>query len=252
LECVEPTSGHGEAERWGGSHAGEIAECGSLIDKLHEMLRSKEFRPILSPPPEPTAFEALEKFISDRNVSVLRISLEFLATSHGIRQFAGDVLAHHLLSMARAGALQDHPVIIAADDAYQLFSQGSPPLSGTPLRTTFEAIAQAGRKYGITLCLATQRPSDVPEQILTQFGACIIHRTMSAGDHEAVSRLAGAGAQDFGAGLATLAPGEAVIFGAAFRQPQRVKVMCPISPPTARGPDYQSSWRARVTGEQSQ
>lgn len=249
LECIEATAGHFEPERWGSSSASQLQECAPLIDKLHEMLRSKELRPLFSPAPGPSACKALEKFLSDKTTSVLRVSLEFLATSHGIRELVAALVARHLLNLSLAGRFHNHPVILALDEAHQLLSPATNRIDASMLRPSFDIIAQEGRKRGITLCLTAQRTSDVPEVLLCQFGALIAHRTVTSADHIVVQRLAGGHEQVLGSSLAELSPGEAFLCGAGVRRPRRIRMLCPVSPPVTCGPNYQGAWSIRTREE---
>ncbi|OPX24710.1 MAG: hypothetical protein B1H05_04720 [Candidatus Cloacimonas sp. 4484_140] len=40
-------------------------------------------------------------------------------------------------------------------------------------------IAKEGRKYGLNVCIATQRPRDIPEDVLSQIGTLIVHRLIN-------------------------------------------------------------------------
>jgi DNA helicase HerA-like ATPase len=245
LECVLPVRSHSESDHWGGISISEQSACIPLINRIEDLLKIPELRPLFNPPPRPSAFEAIEKFLSDPGVCTLRISLEFLPAAHQIRTIATDAISRHLLSLARTGHLKGHPVVIAVDEAHQvtslpLYTPGSilPP-------SALESIAKEGRKYGLTLCLATQRPADIPEALLSQVGAFIVHRLVGPSDLSAVETAAGGMEQHTLALLPRLAPGEALLLGIGSREPRRVKMLPPIRIPKSHGPDYQQTWRKR-------
>jgi DNA helicase HerA-like ATPase len=109
----------------------------------------------------------------------------------------------------------------------------------------FGIIAKEGRKYGLTCVLATQRPRDVPADVLSQLGTLIVHRLTNDQDRETVERACGdldRGAAQF---VPMLAPGEAVVIGPELPAPVPIFVRRPTSPPDSKGPPYQASWVRR-------
>ena len=211
---------------------------------MEDILKAPEMRCVFNPPARPSAFEALEKFLTDSSVSVLRISLEFLPSTHRVREIVADSLARHMLYLARAGSLKERPLVIALDEAHQVLHAPSKQseLAASP-PSAFEIIAKEGRKYGLTTCLATQRPGDIPEAVLGQVGTFIVHRLVGASDVQAVERASGNVDQSTLASLPILGPGEAFILGAGVRGPKKVKMMAPVHPPLSNGPDYQRAWK---------
>jgi hypothetical protein len=245
LECVLPVRSHSEADHWGGTSVSEQAACIPLINRIEDLLKIPELHSLFNPPQRPSAFEAIEKFLTDSGVSTLRISLEFLPAAHQIRTIATDAICRHLLHTARAGRLRARPVVIAVDEAHQVIPKSAYSSSSILPPCALESIAKEGRKYGLTLCLATQRPADIPEALLSQVGAFVVHRLVGPTDLAAVETAAGGMEQhDLGL-LPRLGPGEALLLGVASREPRRVKMLPPMRIPKSRGPDYQQAWRKR-------
>ena len=106
----------------------------------------------------------------------------------------------------------------------------------------FDLIAKEGRKYGLTICIATQRPRDIPEGVLSQMGTLIVHRLINDRDREVVERASGEIDRSAAEFLPTLAPGQAVIIGVDFPIPLTVQMTAPSAPPDSRGPDFQRYW----------
>lgn len=243
LECVEPIRSGSEPDFWGGVSASEQTQCIPMINRIEDLLKSPEMRCIFNPPAGPSAFEALDKFMTDKSVSVLRVSMEFLPSAHRIRHIVADSLCRYMLSMARAGTLRKTPVVIALDEAHQVLQESRPAEGGVLPLSAFDTIAKEGRKYGLTLCLATQRPGDIPESLLSQIGTFIVHRLVGPTDLKAVERAAGGVDLKTLTSLATIGPGEAFIIGAGIREPRRVKMLPPLHPPMSQGPNYQAAWK---------
>ena len=59
-------------------------------------------------------------FMADENASVLRISLRYLAFEHHTRELVVNAIGRHLLGMARDGAFNKRPMVVALDEAHQI------------------------------------------------------------------------------------------------------------------------------------
>jgi DNA helicase HerA-like ATPase len=110
---------------------------------------------------------------------------------------------------------------------------------------SFGLIAKEGRKYGLTCVLATQRPRDVPADVLSQLGTFIVHRLTNDDDRQAVERACGDLDRNAASFVPTLAPGEAIIIGPGLPAPIPIMIKEPPSPPNSKGPNYKAFWSAR-------
>ena len=106
----------------------------------------------------------------------------------------------------------------------------------------FDLIAKEGRKYDLNLCLATQRPRDIPEGVLSQMGTLVVHRLTNDRDREVVERASGSIDRSASAFLPNLEPGEAAIIGVDFPIPLTIQISLPLTPPSSKSADYQMYW----------
>jgi DNA helicase HerA-like ATPase len=151
------------------------------------------------------------------------------------------------LQMGRSGALVRGPIVLVADEAHQLFAPRTHPDDRSASVDAFHIIAREGRKYGITLCIATQRPRDIPDDVLSQVGTFVAHRLIGSTDRASIEMASGSLDAASLASLASLGPGEALLLGAGIRDSRRIKVLPPLTPPISFGPDYQRSWKRLPT-----
>jgi len=86
------------------------------------------------------------------------------------------------------------------------------PIGYSLARDNLAQIATQGRKFGLSLCLVSQRPSFVDQVVLSMVNSFIIHR-ISVGDVPFVKRVAGGLPDVFEDKLTSLATGRAVITG---------------------------------------
>ena len=143
--------------------------------------------------------------------------------------------------MARGGAFLGNPLVVAVDEAHQFFGKTVGDEFAQTQLDAFDLIAKEGRKYGLTICLATQRPGDIPAGVLSQAGMLLVHRLADRRDRERVEEACSELDSTATRLLPSLIPGEALLVGADFPVPLPVRVTPPASPPASRGPQF-SAW----------
>lgn len=259
-ECIFPTgkkkdpNGGGkidDPERYGDANESEKSYCITLVTRIEDMVSSADLAPVLQPGSELTVSRVLADFFSDPNATILRISLKHLSFNHSTREIVANAIGRHLLALARAEAFKTQPVVVFLDEAHQfLDKQLGDENSRFPL-DAFDLIAKEGRKYGLTICIATQRPRDIPEGVLSQMGTLVVHRLINDRDREVVERASGEIDRSAAEFLPTLAPGQAVIIGVDFPIPLTVQITTPFARPDSRGPDFQRHWSSPPETEQA-
>jgi hypothetical protein len=242
-ECVDPTRSQTEIDYWGGTNAYDHAQCVPLMNRINDILAAEELRCIFSPSNEPSVFDVMTKFFDDPNISVLRISFEFLPSLFRTREIVANAFGRFLLQRGRLGEFRKRPMVVLLDEAHQALNSKLSDLSVDFPLEAFNIIAKEGRKYALTLCLATQRPRDIPDDVMSQVGTFIAHRLVNDQDRATIERASGACNQNLLGHLPSLGPGDAFVLGIDFSTPLRVRMIAPISPPHSRGPDYQRQWR---------
>jgi hypothetical protein len=226
LECVDMYRSQAETGLWGGINFEELAGCAGLIHRCNEILTRGDLGPIFLPHAAPSLITTLDSFLMDESASVLRVSLEFLPTSHHVREIVANAIGRRMLQLGHQRVFMDLPALLVDFplDAYRI-------------------IAKEGRKYGLALCVSTQRPGDVPDHILSQVGTFIVHRLVGDTDRRLVERATGACDHDVLEDVPALAPGEAILVGSSFSRPLRVRMKLPRERPYSHGPNYQELWR---------
>lgn len=109
----------------------------------------------------------------------------------------------------------------------------------------FERIAKEGRKYGFSLLVVSQRPSDVSRTILSQCNNFLSLRLTNDADQGVIKRLM----PDSLAGLTNVLPlldtGEALMLGDAVLLPSRIKLDLPTVTPDSATRDFWKDWGAQ-------
>ena len=140
-----------------------------------------------------------------------------------------------------------HPIALFCDEAHlYLPAQTRGGMEEKGLKN-FERIAKEGRKYGVSLVVISQRPSDVNKTILSQCGNFIAMRLTNPDDQNVIKRLFPDNLGDFSESLPILDIGEALIVGDASLLPSRVKIDQPTIKPNSATIDFWDVWSQKKT-----
>ena len=91
-----------------------------------------------------------------------------------------------------------------------------------PTRQALARIAKEGRKYGISLALITQRPSELDATILSQCSTAIVLRLSNERDLQAMRSSAHEGVPDMLEFVPLLGDREAILLGQGVSMPMRI------------------------------
>lgn len=246
-ECVYPDGKDwskkpavSDPTRWGGE-SGDFSYCLSLVSRINAVLTSASFECVFKSV-EPPLTTTIADFISN-DTRLLRICLSGVAYEFKAREIVANVIGRHLLNLARKGVFANSPVVVVVDEAHNFLGRQIGGEDAQAKLDAFELIAKEGRKYGLTICLTTQRPRDITEGVLSQIGTMVVHRLTNDRDREVVERACGEIDRSASSFLPNLKPGEAAIIGTDFPIPLTIQILPPDAQPTSDGPDYQKHWQ---------
>lgn len=236
-ECIYPANNNGI---WNVDPS-SFSYCLSLISRINGITTSKTFEFVFKQKKLPTLIRKIDDFYgSDKKI--LRIDLSDIGFEFRAREIVANVIGRYLLNQARARKFSDKPIVVFLDEAHNFIGKTIGNEDTIAKLDSFELIAKEGRKFGLNICLATQRPRDITEDVLSQLGTLIVHRLTNDRDREIIERACGEidkAASDF---LPSLQPGEAVLIGNDFPIPLTVNIHKPHVKPNSEGGDFQSKW----------
>lgn len=243
-ECVWPdgknwTTKQSDPSRWGGE-SGDFSYCLSLVSRINAVLASNSFACVFKSA-DPALTAAIDDFPTNNN-RLLRICLSGVAYEFKAREIVANVIGRHLLNMARSGAFAASPIVVVVDEAHNFLGRQIGGEDAVARLDAFELIAKEGRKFGLSICLTTQRPRDITEGVLSQMGTLVVHRLTNDRDRDVVERACGEIDRSASSFLPNLKPGEAVIIGADFPIPITIQISPPEAQPKSDGPNYQKCW----------
>src|SRR5436189_1175833 len=142
------------------------------------------------------------------------------------------------------------PLLLVCEDGHRYVPKDDAHENGQAVRRLLERIAKEGRKYGVSLGLITQRPSDLAEGVLSQCGTIIAMRLNNERDQHFVKSAMPEGARGFLDVIPALRNRECIVCGEGVSIPIRVSFddlerdRCPAS----SDPLFSALWRQ--TGEE--
>lgn len=116
------------------------------------------------------------------------------------------------------------PVLLVCEEAHRYAPRESGQGFG-PTTASIARIAKEGRKYGVGVCLVSQRPSELSTTILSQCGTIFALRMSNEHDQEYVRRTLPEGARSLLSALPAMRPQEAIVVGEGVSVPMRVALM---------------------------
>lgn len=154
----------------------------------------------------------------------------------------GSLLEMFAAEIFRRGPGQTHPTLLALEEAHHYLRQVAGDSDGSQHALAYERLAKEGRKFGLSLMVSTQRPSEVSPTVLAQCGTWAVFRLSNDTDQRAVSAAAETAGVNVSRQLAGLGRGEAMVFGAALPIPLRVQVARPTPEPDSKDPPFVEAW----------
>jgi len=208
------------------------AHLTTLKLRLKTRLDDKRWRSFLNYEESETKIEKLSSWFTrfglgaatGPKVSVLDLSM----LSNEVLPYACAVIGRVLLEARErlpAASRYKHPWVLVLEEAH---NYARPPRSDEDrghrlARLTYERIAKEGRKFGLSLIIASQRPSEISQTIISQCANFISHRLQNPDDIDHFRRIIPMQARRLLDQVTILSSGEAIVFGSAFHIPTRVQ-----------------------------
>lgn len=91
-------------------------------------------------------------------------------------------------------------------------------------KNVLKKIAREGRKFGVGICIVSQRPNKLDADVLSQCNTQIIMKIVNPSDQEYIRQSVETVTEDIVRDLPSLSRGEAIIVGSAIRLPVTVRI----------------------------
>jgi hypothetical protein len=144
---------------------------------------------------------------------------------------------------------RDMPVMLVCEEAHRYAADGDDSFAMT--RRALSQIANEGRKYGVSLCLVSQRPSELSVGILSQCNTIFAMRMSNQKDQDFVETRLSESAMGLLDSLPSLRTGEAIGVGEGVSVPVRLYFdLLPAEQlPRSGTASFSSAWRGEGRDE---
>lgn len=167
----------------------------------------------------------LTVLFSGKTISVIQLG----DVNEGSREMLPSLIAGLVMKRAAESKGDGTPkevVTLVIDEAHNLLGYDaaqSDSVHDNTLRV-FEKVIKEGRKFGVFLCLASQRPSDISSTITSQIHNYFIHKLVNPNDIERIRKTVSFMGESSLSMLSVLGQGECIISGSSLYMPQYVYV----------------------------
>lgn len=187
--------------------------------------------------------EGHEKINLDLNSQITIVDLSMLPSEvlETITALIGRLILEFLFRLkedGRAGL----PVVLALEEAQNYIPEKNNGERESISKKVFERIAREGRKFGLSLIVSSQRPSELSKTVLSQCNSFIIHRLQNPDDQKYIRQLVSAANEDILQQLPILPQQHVIIMGDAVRTPVQVRMKNAKPTPNSNDPKFIERW----------
>lgn len=136
----------------------------------------------------------------------------------------------------------DVPILLVYEEAHK-YVPNSDLAKYRSSKTSIERIAKEGRKYGVTLLLASQRPSEISETIFSQCSNFIAMRLTNPADQGYVKKLLPDSLGSLIDKMTSFRQGEALLVGESIILPSIVQIDRCTDEPSSNDIPYWQLWK---------
>jgi uncharacterized protein len=215
-----------------------------FVNRMRSRVEDRRHGFMFSPPEEATGYASLHE-----------LACRLLGTDPGIKiidfsEVPSDVLPVVVGVLARllyeihfwTDDKKRTPITLVCDEAHLYLPSGNADAAELRALDVFERISKEGRKYGVSLLVVSQRPSDVSKTVLSQCNNFVVLRLTNDQDQAVVKRLMPDSMDGLTAALPLLDVGEALLLGDAIILPTRIKLDVPKIKPASATKNFWTEW----------
>ena len=179
------------------------------------------------------------------DVVILDLSLLAAEVLENVTALIGRLILEFLQRLGEHGGEDTRgslPVVIVLEEAQNYIQHGNSDEDESIARVVFERIAREGRKYGLSLIVASQRPSELSTTVLSQCSSFIVHRLQNPEDLRYFRKIVPAIYGPMLDQIPALAPQTALVLGECVAAPALVKIREAQPVPRSRDPLFYRYW----------
>ena len=181
-------------------------------------------------------------------ITIIDMSLLPFQVLETITGLVGRIILE-FLSRFEKGKRGSMPVVIALEEAQNYIPEINKKDRESISRKVFERIAREGRKYGLSLLVSSQRPSELSKTVLSQCNSFIVHRIQNPDDQIYIRKLVSSANSEILNQLPTLPQQHVIVMGDCVRTPVVAKMNTANPKPNSNNPEFIQNWLKEERGD---
>lgn len=240
----------------GSSAAGVNGKLINFINRLESKINDKRFDFLLGERSKKITFEETLKALlgyqddNKSNITIIDLSgvpFEVLSVTVSLISRIVFEYGYHYKRLRyerdpQESINNDVPILLVYEEAHK-YVPNSDLIKYRSSKKSIERIAKEGRKYGVTLLLSSQRPSEISESIFSQCNNFIAMRLTNPNDQSYVKKLLPDTMGNLIEKMPSLKAGEALLVGDAIVLPTIVQIDKCTVPPSSNDIPYWELWK---------
>jgi DNA helicase HerA-like ATPase len=218
--------------------------------RLRQIFSDVRLKNVVNPESSVTLEEWLKEYIGseeDSQICIIDLSLIPSDVTHIIVAVLGRLI-FEALQRYRRKQKEELPTVLVLEEAHTFIHESNFDTNyGQICLRTFERIAREGRKFGLSLVLSSQRPSELSPTVLSQCNTFLLHRLVNDLDQQLVRKLVPDNVGGLLKELPILPTRKAILLGWATPIPMLIEIneLKKEHTPQSKDPDFWKVW----TGE---
>jgi len=203
-----------------------------LLNRIEMLEQNEELKLIIDYNEETK--NTIEKIKNDKENNILIIELDFDKEELDIIMFIFSKLLYN--------ECKNENIVLVLEEAHRYINEediGEYKLGNYYI----QKIAREGRKFGISLIVSSQRPSELSKSVVSQCNSFIIHRLTNKSDNEFVYRILSNHSKGYLNLLSGLEKQHALVCGEAFGFTDIIKIETANPTPKSEDPKMIEKWR---------
>ena len=203
-----------------------------LLNRIEMLEQNEELKLIIDYNEETK--NTVEKIKNDKENNVFIIELDFDKEELDIIMFIFSKLLYN--------ECKNENIVLVLEEAHRYINEediGEYKLGNYYI----QKIAREGRKFGISLIVSSQRPSELSKSVVSQCNSFIIHRLTNKSDNEFVYRILSNHSKGYLNLLSGLEKQHALVCGEAFGFTDIIKIETANPTPKSEDPKMIEKWR---------
>ncbi len=180
-----------------------------------------------------------------RRVVILDLSLLTAEVLENVTALVGRLVLEFLQRLGEYGGEEARgsvPIVLVLEEAQNYIREQRSADDESVSRSVFERVAREGRKFGLGLVVASQRPSELSKTVLSQCSSFVVHRLQNPEDLRYFREIVPGSYAPLLEQLPALAPRTALVLGECVRAPVLVRIREAVPLPRSRDPRFYSYW----------